>query len=326
MKKRFSFALALGIVLLIVVAAELVSRRVVAALRPTITLTATASRIPTATGLFDYFPTHRPVSVSPTSLPLRATYTLIPGETPDLVATPTLLPIATATLFPTDVPPTDVPTLTLIPFPSDTGTPSRGTATPQVPVAFIMDGKPKACYKGPSPAYIQLDTFNQPVRVAGKDVTGQWWYILIYKGQGNYVSCWVAADQATVGGNLSSLSVTEPETPQITRVTVDVPGGALTNGGYIATIACDDGVTNTTLHFSGQVFTDGPMKDIGYAWSINAPVKFKPEHTSVKSWDAPATVQLDLQLPSMAGVYTLTLRTTFPVEAVDTLQVLVQCK
>jgi hypothetical protein len=326
MKKRYSFALALGVLLVIVVAAELVSRQVVAARRPTRALTSTASRIPTATWLFANFPTHRPVSMSPTSLPLRATYTLIPGETPELVATPTLLPIATATLLPTDSPPSAVPTLTLISFPSGTVTPSRGTATPQVPVAFIPDGKPKACYKGPSPAYIQLDTFNQPVRVAGKDVTGQWWYILIYKGQGNYVSCWVAADLVTVGGDLSSLSVTEPETPQITHVTVDVPGGALKNGGYVATIACDDGVSTTTLHFSGQIFTDGPIKDIGYAWNIDAPVKFKPEHTSVKSWDAPATIPLDLPLASTAGVYTLTLRTTFPVEAVGTLQVVVQCK
>lgn len=326
MKKSFSFALVIGVLLVIVVAAELVSRKVVAALRPTIALTSTASRIPTATWLFANFPTHRSVGASPTSLPLRATYTLIPGETPKLVATPTLLPIVTATLIPSDIPPSTVPTLTLIPFPSGTVTSSHGTATPQVPVAYIMDGKPKACYKGPSPAYIQLDTFNQPVRVAGKDVTGQWWYILIYKGQGNYVSCWVAADLVTVGGDLSSLSVTEPETPQITHVTVDVPGATLKNGGYVATIACDDGVTTTTLRFSGQIFTDGPMKDIGYAWNIDAPVKFKPEHVSVTSWDAPATIQLDLPVQSMAGVYTLTLRTTFPVEAVGTLQVVVQCK
>ncbi len=326
MKKRYSFALVIGILLVLVVAAELVSRRVAAVISPALTLTSTASRIPTATWLFANFPTHRPVSISPTSFPLRPTYTLIPGETPNLLATPTLLPISTDTLLPTDIPPTYVPTQTLIPFPSETGTPSHGTATPQVPVAFVPDGKPKACYKGPSPAYIQLDTFSQPVRVAGKDVTGQWWYILIYKGQGNYVSCWVAADLVTVGGDLSSLSVTEPETPQITHVTVGVPGDALKNGGYVATVACDNGVTTTKLHFSGQIFTDGPIKDIGYAWSIDAPIKFKPEHTSVTSWNIPATILLDLPVQSIAGVYTLSLRTTFPVEQVGTLQVVVQCK
>lgn len=338
MKKRSSFGLIVGILSLIVVAAELFSRRP-APIRPMASPTSTPRPVPTEH--FEPFPTHYIVTVSPTSIPLQATYTSIAGETADVLATQTLLPIETPTLIfkgsitplslftptlqPSDIPPTNAPTPTLIFFPSPTFTPFRGTATPPVPVAYSMDGKAKDCYKGPSTAYIRLDSFKL-VRIAGRDATDKWWYILIYKGQGVYVSCWVQRDQVTTGGNLSALSVTEPETPLITQVKLGVPGEQVKDAVYTASIICDDAGMDTMLHFSAQIFADGPMDDIGYRWETSAPSRFKIFHTPIKGWDAPAEIKLDLPVPSIAGVYSLSLRTTFPMEVVGELQVVVQCR
>ncbi len=270
-------------------------------------------------------PTRSRLSQSPTTIPLRPTYTSIPGETPETIDTPTLLPIDTPTLLPPDTQPAPIFTETLILFATATSTPNGGTATPPVPVAYAIDGEPQTCYKGPSLAYIKMDAFKI-ARIVGKDLAEQWWFLLIDKGQGLYVSCWVSSDQVTTGGNLASLSVTEAELPQITRVQVSVPGQAETGAEYVQTIACDTGLTNTTIRFTGQIFTDGPLADLGYVWTTDAHVRFQVKHTSVKAWDAPAQVEVDLPVPSKAGSYSLSLRTTFPTEMLDELRFTVKCK
>lgn len=292
---------------------------------PSVSATPTNPIPPTATRLFEHFPTQPPVSTSPTTIPLRATYTSIIGETPNLLATQTLLPIDTPTLFPSDTPSDDFPTATLISFPTAAPTALRGTATPFVTVAYSVDGKPKPCYKGPSLSYIEMDTFKVS-RIAGKDSTGEWWYLLVFKGQGVYVSCWVARDLVTTGGNLDNLSVVEPDLSDITQVKISVPGQPVTDNQYIATIPCDDGVTKTTLRFVGQVFANGPLNNIGYRWDTDAALKFKAAHGIIKSWDVPAETTLELPIPSTAASYSLNLRTTFPVEVVSEIQVIIKCE
>ena len=324
MKKRLSWLLFVVILIAILVVGELFSQRRASAILA-LSATATHPTPPTETPFFEPFPTRRPVSNSPTAIPLQATYTSIAGETPVLLATETLLPIHTSTLLPLDTQPATIPTLTLIFFATATPTRFGGSATPPASVAYSMDGKPQPCYKGPSLAYIKMDTFKIS-RIAGKDEGGGWWFLLISKGQGVYVSCWVARDQVTTGGDLSTLSVVEPEISQITQVKVSAPDQPAGEIAYTANIACDDGISNTTLRLSGQIFSDGPISDIGYRWDTDAPVKFKVAHVSIQSWDAPAQVKLELPIPSKAATYHLSLRTTFPVEAVGELQIIVKCQ
>jgi hypothetical protein len=163
-------------------------------------------------------------------------------------------------------------------------------------------------------------------QIVGKDGSGKWWFLMINKGRGVYVPCWVSVERVTTGGDLAGLSVTEPELPQITQVKVTVPGQPATGAEYTQTIACDTGITNTTLHFTGQVSADGPFEDVGYLWTTDAPARFQPGHTPVKAWDAPAEIDVDLPVPSQAGSYTLTLRTTFPMEVLGELRFTIKCK
>jgi hypothetical protein len=307
MKTRFSFGLLAALLTVFLVVGllpswQMPSAVVAASGTPYPTGTMTPSPAPTQLPPFVAFATPRPVSESPTSIPLQPTYTSIAAETPEIIATPTLILFATMT-----------------------ATPNAGTATPPVPLAATLDGKPQACYKGPSLAYIQLDTFNI-ARIIGKDTTGKWWYLSIYKRDGIFINCWVAGDQVITGGNLSSLSVNEPELPQITQIQVDIPDRPEKDAPYTQTIACDAGLTNTSLHFVGHIFTNGPIEDVGYRWTTDAPAQFQPGHTPVKAWDAPAQVDVDLSVPSQAGTYTLSLRTTFPMEMLGELRFTVKCK
>ena len=194
MKTRFSFGLVAALLTVLLVVGLLPSSQtpsaaVAASATPTPSLAPTDTRLPIVP-----FPTHFLISVSLTPSPRKATYTSLAAETPDVIVPPTLLPI---------------PTATLIFFATTTATPYGGTATPPVPVAYALDGKPTACYKGPSLAYIQMDTFKI-TRIVGKNPTGTWWFVLIDKGQGVYVSCWVSGDQVATGGNYLPRRAMEP--------------------------------------------------------------------------------------------------------------------
>lgn len=317
MKTRFSFGMLIVLLTIFLVVGLLPSSQ-------TSSITVAASRTSTHTPAstktlppFVPFPTHRPLSESPTLIPLQPTYTAIAAETSGVIDTPTLLPDETQ--------PQSVPTQTLIFFASATSTPFGGTATPPVPVVFTLDGKPRSCYKGPSLAYIELDTFKI-ARIIGKDSTGKWWYLSINKGQNVFVSCWVSGDQVITGGNLSGLSINEPELPQITQVKVEISDQSVKDAQSVQTISCDAGLTMTTLHFTGHIFANGPINDIGYLWTTDAPAQFQVEHTAVKAWDAPAQIDVELPVPSQTGMYSLSLSTTFPMEIVGELRFTVKCK
>lgn len=280
---------------------------------PTPTATATASGTPTPS------PTIIPSATaswtrlarSPTSIPLQATYTSIAGETPQTLATPTLLPVATETL---------------ILFATITSTPFGGTATPPVPVAYASGEKAEACYKGPSPAYIEIDTF-EIATIVGKDTDEKWWYLLVHKGDGVFINCWVSGDQVTTGGNLSGLLIQQSELPQITQVKVEVPGQPATDAEYVATIACNTDAADTagTVHFTGRIIANGPIPNVGYTWDTDVPAQLPAGRVAVKAWDDPAQINLALPVPARAGVYFIRLRTTFPMEALGELRFTVRC-
>lgn len=325
MKQRLPFLVGIIFLTMVLVVAELLTRPRLAI--PVMSSPTRARTLLASEGdvSFEKFPTHFVLSVSPTSIPLKATYTLAASQTPSKLATDTLLPLTTSTQLSN---PTQalLPSSTPVFFASVTATPFGGSATPPVPVAYSRDGKTQPCYKGPSLKYVQTDVFNV-ARIAGFDSTGTWWYLLVFKEQGSMaISCWAADQQVLTAGNMTELSIVEPELPQITQAKISAPGTLDDNGDYTASIFCDDGLTDATLHFSGQIFGNGPLKDIGYRWVTDAPVSFKVAHTAIAAWDAPAQVTLDLPVPSQAAVYTLSLRTTFPMEAVGVLTIHVTCR
>lgn len=309
MKTRLSFGLFAALLTVLLIVGLLPSPGAA----PAATATATASGTPT------YPPSMTPplptpswtrLARSPTSIPLQATYTSAAGETPQMVATSTLLPISTETL---------------ILFATMTSTPFGGTATPPVPVVYAAGEKPEMCYKGPSVAYVEVDRF-EAAGIVGKDTTETWWYLLVPKGQGVFINCWVAVDQVTTGGNLSGLLVQQPELPQITQVKIEVPGQAVTGAEHVETIECGPTGANVVLHFTGRIFANGPVENVGYAWDTDVPAQLTPERIAVAAWDDPAQIDLALPVPARAGTYFLNLRTTFPMEALGELRFTVRCE
>jgi hypothetical protein len=323
MKGRL-FILAVVVLLMVLLTVELVLRR---GALPTATFSATPGLNTAASGgaSFEKFPTHVDLAVSPTSIPLEATLPSRASETPALLDTPTLLTVNTSTLLPLTTPQPILPSQTPVFVPSATPIRLDGSATPPMPLAYSQDGKPQTCYKGPSLAYIKADDFVV-ARIAGKDRSGAWWYLAVYRGNGREINCWVSDEQIETAGNLAALSVVEPELSQITLIKLAAPGPLESNGEYIATILCDDGATSTTLRFSAQIFSTGPLSSVGYRWDTDAPVSFKAERGSIESWDVPAQTALDFPIPSMEGRYLLSLRTTFPVEVFSGLYVVVKCR
>lgn len=303
MKIRLSFVLLAAFLTVLLAVGLLPSPTATATAYPTGTMSGTPTPLPSWT------PSPTPLAQSPTAVPLPATHTSLPGETPQTLATSTLLPI---------------PTETLIFFPTSTAT-VGGTATPPVPVAYAEEETLEACYKGPSRAYIQTDSF-EIAAITGKDESGEWWYVLFPKGQGVFVNCWVAGDEVTTGGNLESLLVTQAELPQITEAKIESANQTAEDREIVKTVACGHDSPDAVLHFIGRIFANGPVERVGYIWDTNAPVDFKPEQTAIEAWDTPARINLALSVPAQSATYSLSLRTTFPMEAVGELRFTVQCK
>jgi hypothetical protein len=299
-KTRFSFALMAGLLMVILVVALLPSPQTTPA-PVKISGTPMKPAAPTETPLPVIASPIR-LPVSPTSIPRKATYTSQPAETPDMLATQTLLPI---------------PTETLIFFATTTSTPFGGTATSSVPMAYAPDRKPVACYKGPGAEYIPKTTIKL-AQIIGRDETGKWWYLIVHQGQGAFIYCWVSDEKVAIGGNLSDLLVVEPELAQITQIKIDA-----TTADLIQTTSC---ANNSTLHFTGHIFSDGPLQNISYAWDTDSQVRLPRGQISIKSWDAPAEIKLEFPAPAQAGTYFLRLSTTYPMENSGTLQFEVKCK
>src|SRR5258706_2455615 len=287
MRTRFSFIALAALLTAILVVALLPSMPAPAPLSPA-PETAISVSVP-----FVPYPT-RPAKTS-TSLPRQPVHTAAP------------IPTFAA-----------VPSETLITFPSRITTAVAGTSTPSVPIAFSQDGNSITCYKGPAVEYIVKTTFKL-AQIIGKDRAGQWWYLVVNKGQNIFVYCWVSTRQVITAGNLSTVLVYEPELAQITRVEIDPPGQP-------ATVSCGSGAGEVIFHFTGRIFADGPLENLGYTWETDTPLAFPPEQTSVESWNIPAEIQVEIPAPAQAGIYSLRLRSLYPMEASGELKFEVSCQ
>jgi len=244
-----------------------------------------------------------------TSLPLQPTHTSAATWTFAAVPSETLAAAGTATL---------------LSFPTAQPTPASGSATPPVPIAVSKDGKAVACTKGPGVEYIVKTNFKA-AQIVGKDPSAAWWYLAVYKGNNVFINCWVSAQQVDVSGNLSGVLVNEPEAAQITRIQIVPPAGTLT--AAVFTVACGSGAQAPVLHFTGQIFADGPIMNVGYTWGIdNTRMAFPHEQTRIQGWNTPAAVTLDLPLPAEAHSYDLSLRSLYPMEASADFQFEVKCR
>lgn len=254
-----------------------------------------------------------------TSLPLQPTHTLAPTKA--FVSVPSETRIAGVSIET----PISAGTATLIPFPSSTPTAFAGTPTPSAPSAFSLDGNPVDCYKGPGVEYIVKTTFKR-AQIVGRDRAGLWWYLLVDKGGNVFINCWVSTQQVSTGGNVDTAVVSEPEMAQITQVQVSADGQPAAVTDVFQTAPCGTDAAPVLFHFTGRVFADGPIASIPVLWETDAPVQLPPEHTQIRSWNAPAEVPLDVQVPALAGTYFLQLRSPNLTEAWGAIQFEVKCQ
>jgi hypothetical protein len=156
--------------------------------------------------------------------------------------------------------------------------------------------------------------------IAGKDETGQWWYLRFFDQRLKPVFCWVDRQKTTQAGDLDNIPVTEAEAASVTTVKI-TPEGSQTQ-----VITCGQPAAPLEFRFNGEIATSGPLEKLRYQWVTDAGTKFPPELTRVQAWDDPARLTLTVQAPAQEGTYSLTLRTIYPNEMVTVVQFRVKCQ
>ena len=258
--------------------------------------------------------------VQPTVSPVPSATEILPTLTDGpATRTPTLIPAAaTKTVGPSSTP---------IPSSTQTETPAPGPSpTPTVPMAFAPSGEPLACRKGPDSRYKVLTDFTA-AEIVGMDESGKWWYLMVEKGPGNYVYCWVLQKQVNTGGVLANVIVAEPELARVTDVSVDVlnvtPDPLL---GYVKTVNCSNSTDGPVFHVVGLISADGPLDQVKYLWGGSAVKDIAPQETHITGWDEPQTIKLDLAFPASEGTYSLRLFVFLPNENLSMQKLVVKCK
>lgn len=128
---------------------------------------------------------------------LIAQLTLTPGQAPDQIE-PTEQPVST---------PEPLPTSTITPTPTETLTP-----TPSVPMVSVSVNT--NCRFGPGAVYDYLGALlvGETAEIAGRDPSGDYWYIRNPDDPANF--CWLWGEYAEAVGNYGSVPIlTPPPTP-----------------------------------------------------------------------------------------------------------------
>lgn len=195
----------------------------------------------------------------------------------------------------------------------------NGSPTPSVPTVFSADGTPAQCYLGPGTEYQPSFTFKT-AQIVGKDATNLWWYLELYDKLGKPFFCWVNAKKISTAGDLSNIAITESETASVTAVNISF------DGGDTQTVICNPRADQPEFRFSGEIVTNGPVKNLRYQWETTSGEKSPPEQIQVLAWDDPARFKINLSVPAQEGSYSLTLRTIYPNEVVRVVQFVVKCQ
>jgi hypothetical protein len=247
--------------------------------------------------------------------------------------------LLSACATPTQVPPTStseptltrMPTLTALPSatitssaeptntPTPTPEPPNGSPTPAIPLVISPDGKDIQCYFGPGVEYTPTFAFKM-AEIIGKDQAGLWWYVQTYDKLAKPIYCWVNAKNVRIAGGLSNVLITEAERGSVTAINISIVGNSTQE------IACGQDTTLLEFHFTGEMTTNGSVDKLRYQWMTDAGTKFSAEQTQIRAWDAPARVEISIPVPAQEATYSLTLRTIFPNEMVQTAQFTVKCR
>lgn len=212
---------------------------------------------------------------------------LPPTETPTLtINTPAVTP-ATAT-----------PTQTLVP----TNTPpATATSTPTVPVAFARD-VPVNCRLGPSTGWIAVSSLNIGVssQIIGKTGDASWWLVADPLSSGR--NCWVSASVTNTGGNLAGIPVAPAPNATVTDVRVDIDPKTINVAGCVGPIQ--------PSKITGTIETNGPTS---VTWHFETQQSgAMPNQTMQFDAFGPKTFTVDYTPPLTAGTYWVRLIVTSP--------------
>jgi hypothetical protein len=163
---------------------------------------------------------------------------LPPTETPTLAASP--IPSATQPL------PTNLPSQT--PLPTNT-LPATLTFTPTVPVAFPKEANVN-CRLGPGTAWVAISALviGQSSQITGRSSDGSWWNIVDPQSSGR--RCWVSGSVVNTAGNLSTIPTVETPNASVTNVAVSVDPRTTSVAGCIGPIL--------PIKIKGTIETNGP--------------------------------------------------------------------
>lgn len=130
--------------------------------------------------------------------------------------------------FPADGSPAPTPVSVTLPFSMPTLTPTR-VPRPSAVYAAARDF-PVNCRFGPGVIYAIVDSLApyQGAQVAGRDVTGAWWYLHNPNFPDQF--CWVAASATDLDGEAESLPVVEPPFVTVSRLEVRAEPPRITVG------------------------------------------------------------------------------------------------
>jgi hypothetical protein len=188
-------------------------------------------------------------------------------RTPLLFAALALILATLACNLPSNVPVTEMPTLSL-PFtptatlllptvlptftsPPTNTVPPPPTNTPTVPIVS-PNGINVNCRLGPGTGWVPLSALvvGQTAQVTGRSTDGTWWLVNdpLNPGRG----CWVAASVVVTGGNLSGIGVVQSPTATVTNVTIN------TDPSVVSVPGCTG--SNPTIKINGTIETNGPTE------------------------------------------------------------------
>jgi hypothetical protein len=182
----------------------------------------------------------------------------------------------------------------LVANPDHSVQPGSGTCFDLPDVVLATSVQDTACLLGPDPAFSVLTPLfaGQRLQVLGISPDEQWWYVINPNNPTD--SCWLAQDQSTVSGDISTLGLVEPpalpETAAAADLTVEITEITIDDQSRYAADYVTQGFTEelpgTHLHF---FFNNVPPEEVGMSGGGNRLMYGGPSpFTGYKPADRPA--------------------------------------
>ncbi len=155
---------------------------------------------------------------------------------------------------------TPAPVTVTVSIPPPTSTPIP-TRTPRPPTVYAAAREfPVNCRFGPGTIYAVVDNLVpfQMAQIAGKDLTGSWWYLHNPNFPGEF--CWAAASATDLDGEMESLPVVDPPYVTVNKLEVRAEPPRITVG-------CE--AFPQYVLIIGEITTEGPTL-VDWRWETSA--------------------------------------------------------